>query len=548
MTPPHQITMLKFIKNLSSLSSTHEALQNSNAIDILIELLKSTRQKDAITRNMNRSASDPTRLPPFHREISNQILNTMYNLCRHNKSRQEEAALSDIIPLLKDVVREGGPLKEFALPVLLEMVNSGKVARKMLWDAKGLAFYVSLLGDRNWAVTALDAIFVWYVKISLRQAATHDANVTYRLQEETARVEQYLLSSHTNFTTAIVSAYTSAELSQSTFENMLEPLQKLVRLSPPIAASLAAPEIFQRTEQKLGHKDAVTRLNLLRILRTICDAKDEGCYLIRAFGCYERISRLMEHDGAVLVRQMAEELVRACDEVDLHTIGTSSNGKRSLSRASGIGMNLRRPTSSAGRRDGSGSSSGSTLVSSVMGLTPPTPNSLKGSFTVPIMSGTPTLGGSGRDRISRSQSTTMWDLAEDPTAPSSSSRSKQPPVLARSSTSFAALGPTGTPTSSRQSSRPPSRDAASSLARIESNNSRPSSGSRLPKARAGRLSEAVNRRRQSNVSNVSGENDAPGTGVPVNAPPLPRLQIVRRRRETSGGELSTAGRKGGNPE
>lgn len=164
MSPPHQITMLKFIKNLSSLSSTHEPLQNSNAIDILIELLKSTRQKDAITRNMNRSASDPVRLPPFHREISNQILNTMYNLCRHDKGRQEEAALSDIIPLLKEVVQEGGPLKEFALPVLLEMVNSGKVARKMLWDAKGLGFYVSLLGDRNWAVTALDAIFVWYVQ------------------------------------------------------------------------------------------------------------------------------------------------------------------------------------------------------------------------------------------------------------------------------------------------------------------------------------------------------------------------------------------------
>jgi hypothetical protein len=163
MSPPHQITMLKFIKNLSSLSSTHEPLQNSNAIDILIELLKSTRQKDAVTRNSNRSASDPVRLPPFHREISNQILNTMYNLCRHDKGRQEEAALSDIIPLLKEVVQEGGPLKEFALPVLLEMVNSGKVARKMLWDAKGLAFYVSLLGDRNWAVTALDAIFVWYV-------------------------------------------------------------------------------------------------------------------------------------------------------------------------------------------------------------------------------------------------------------------------------------------------------------------------------------------------------------------------------------------------
>lgn len=363
----------------------------------------------------------------------------------------------------------------------------------------------------------------------------HVADERHRLQEETARVEQYLLSPHINFTPAIISAYTSAALSQSTFENMLEPLQKLVRLSPPIAASLAAPEIFQRTEQKLGHKDAVTRLNLLRILRTICDAKEEGCWLIRAFGCYERISGLVQTDGAVLVRQMAEELVRACDEVDLNCIGTGSNGKRSLSRASGVGMNLRRPTSSAGRRDGSGSSTGSTLV----GLTPPTPNSTKSSFSIPAMSGTPV--GSGRDRITRSQSAAMWDLAEDPSAPTSASRSK-PPVLARSSTSFAALG---APTSSatRHSSRPPSRDAASSLARIDASNR--AERSRLPKARPGRLSEAVSRRRQ---SNVGGENDAPtSAGANANAPPLPRLQIVRRRRETSGGEMSSAAaRKGSN--
>ncbi|KAF1849691.1 uncharacterized protein K460DRAFT_2113 [Cucurbitaria berberidis CBS 394.84] len=525
MSPPHQITMLKFIKNLSSLSSTHEALQNSNAIDILIELLKSTRQKDAKYRTQSRSASDPTRLPPFHREISNQILNTMYNLCRHNKSRQEEAALSDIIPLLKEVVREGGPLKEFALPVLLEMVNSGKVARKMLWDAKGLAFYVSLLGDRNWAVTALDAIFVW-------------------LQEETARVEQYLLSSHANFTPAIISAYTSADLSHSTFENMLEPLQKLVRLSPPIAASLAVPEIFNRTEQKLGHKDAVTRLNLLRILRTICDAKEEGCWLIRAFGCYERISWLMGQDPAVLVRQMAEELVRACDEVEVSGMTTSSNGKRSVSRASGLGMNLRRPASSSSRRDGSGSSTGSTMVGSGMGLTPPTPTSLKNTFMLPTMSNTPTLVGSGRDRVTRSQSTAaMWDLAEDPSAaPLSSGRSKPTP-LTRSSTSFAVLQSNGTPASlrtqsTRPSSRDPSRDAVSSLSRIEAN---AKSSSRLPKARQGRLSEAVNRRRQ---STIGGENDIPTNGSGVSSPVLPRLHIVRRRRETSGGELSTVGAKG----
>jgi len=542
MAPPHQITMLKFIKNLSSLSSTHEALQNSNAIDILIELLKSTRQKDAMSRGQYRSASDPARLPPFHREISNQILNTMYNLCRHNKSRQEEAALSDIIPLLKEVVREGGPLKEFALPVLLEMVNSGKVARKMLWDAKGLAFYVSLLGDRNWAVTALDAIFVW-------------------LQEETARVEQYLLSAQSSFAPAIISAYTSADLSHSTFENMLEPLQKLVRLSLPIAASLAVPEIFNRTEQKLGHKDAVTRLNLLRILRTICDAKDEGCWLIRAFGCYERIAWLVENDSAVLVRQMAEELVHACDQVEHSGIPKNLSGKRSLSRASGIGVNLRRPASSGGRRDGSGSSSGSTLVSSGLGLTPPTPTSIKAGFMLPPMNNTPV---SGRDRITRSQSSiTMWDLTEDPSATptlAQSNRTKTP-LLARSTTSFAAIQSTSTPTVARTqggagirpASRPPSRDAVASLARIEANHK---SSSRLPKARQGRPNEAVSRRRQSNASGTGagGENETPSitttttTAGPASASPLaaplPRLQIVRRRRETRGGEMSSGWKRG----
>ena len=143
MSPNHQVTMLKFIKNLSMLSSTHEALQNSNAIDVLTDLLRSSKKL------------------PLFREISNQILNTMYNLCRHNRSRQEEAALNDVIPILKDIVQTEWPLKEFALPILCELAHSGKVARKKLWENRGLQFYISMLADRNWQVTALDAIFIW---------------------------------------------------------------------------------------------------------------------------------------------------------------------------------------------------------------------------------------------------------------------------------------------------------------------------------------------------------------------------------------------------
>lgn len=147
MSPNHQITVLKFIKNLSMLSTTLDSLQNSNAIDVLTDLLRNSSKE------------------PHFREISNQVLNTIYNLCRLNKSRQEDAALNGIIPVLQRIIKTERPLKEFALPVLCDMAQSGKVGRRELWRNKGLPFYISLLADPYWQVTALDAIFIWYARI-----------------------------------------------------------------------------------------------------------------------------------------------------------------------------------------------------------------------------------------------------------------------------------------------------------------------------------------------------------------------------------------------
>ena len=137
--------MLKFIKNLSMLSTTLDSLQNSNAIDVLTELLRTSMKES------------------HFREISNQVLNTIYNMCRLNKLRQEDAALNGIIPILLRILKTERPLKEFALPILCDMAHSGKVGRRELWRNKGLPFYISLLADPYWQVTALDAIFIWYL-------------------------------------------------------------------------------------------------------------------------------------------------------------------------------------------------------------------------------------------------------------------------------------------------------------------------------------------------------------------------------------------------
>jgi hypothetical protein len=145
MTPIHQITMLKFIKNLSMLSTTLDSLHAANAIEILIDLLTASIQ----LRNTH------------FREICNHVLNTLFNLCRLSKVRQEDAALNGIIPLLQEIMKTERPPKEFALPILCDMAHSGKLSRKLLWRNKGIEFYISLLEDQYWQAAALTAIFTW---------------------------------------------------------------------------------------------------------------------------------------------------------------------------------------------------------------------------------------------------------------------------------------------------------------------------------------------------------------------------------------------------
>ena len=148
------------------------------------------------------------------------------------------------------------------------------------------------------------------------------------MQEETAKVEDYLLDR--SFTSAIIKCFTTSKA--NSFENLLEPLQKLLRLSPPIALSLAHPELFSRVLQKLQSGKAVVRLNLLRIVRSICDASDEQGALINIYSLYDAIQRLAETDTAVLVRNMAGELIRSCDEHD--KLGKSGGKRRQGRRAS----------------------------------------------------------------------------------------------------------------------------------------------------------------------------------------------------------------------
>ncbi|WVQ72942.1 hypothetical protein IAR50_002504 [Cryptococcus sp. DSM 104548] len=263
------IIAIKAIKHLSTSPQLIEVLQNSNAMEILVELLG---------KSIKGSHSN---------EICSHLFQTIYSMTRLSKSRQEEAASSGIIPLLKRVIQNKSPLKQFALPILCDLANAGKGSRRLLWQNDGLRLYLDLLQDPYWRVSALDSILAW-------------------MQDETARVEDVLLEQDS--CDSLVMCFVQA--SGVSFEGILDPFLKILRLSTSLTSSLSHPPFFSRLSESLERSlKAVTKLNLLRLTKAICESHPDRQNLVERFGLADIVERLSRQDGAVLVRELAKEVL-----------------------------------------------------------------------------------------------------------------------------------------------------------------------------------------------------------------------------------------------
>ncbi|KAF8194145.1 hypothetical protein BJ912DRAFT_1021429 [Pholiota molesta] len=202
--PECLVQMLKAVKHLSMNATMLEVLQNANALEILIRILEEQSSG------------------PHSTEISNHVFQTCYNLCRLNKSRQEEAAQAGIIPCLK-----------LRMPILCDLAGAGKSCRTFLWQHDGIAMYVKL----------------WMTRIS-----------------KSAPSKLYIRGFKT-------------KPRANSFENLLDPFWKIIRLSTPSSA------FFKRIIDRLGHNSkAVVRLNLLRILRSVCETHPNRSMLVERYG------------------------------------------------------------------------------------------------------------------------------------------------------------------------------------------------------------------------------------------------------------------------
>ncbi|PPD97932.1 hypothetical protein GOBAR_DD05005 [Gossypium barbadense] len=139
--PPILLKILKCINHLSTDPNCLENLQRADAIKYLIPNLE-------------------LNYGPLVSQIHHEVLNALFNLCKINKRRQEQAAENGIIPHLMNFIMSDSPLKQHALPLLCDMAHASRNSREQLRAHGGLDVYLSLLDDELWSVIALDSLAV----------------------------------------------------------------------------------------------------------------------------------------------------------------------------------------------------------------------------------------------------------------------------------------------------------------------------------------------------------------------------------------------------
>lgn len=222
-------------------------------------------------------------------------MNALYLLCRINRSRQEAAAIDGALPILQDIIEQGSPLKQFALPIVCDIAKASKRARAELKQHNGVQFYLGLLYTTYWQESALDALLVW-------------------LKDEPAYVERFM---KTEKGTQQLSAVMDAK-ANSAFVNMLGALSQMVHTSVAVNRALGKIDASRGHSpfvdvliSRLSHPNALVRRHLLSVLTSIYEHHQSPKVLVRVHHLQPLLENIGATDRGVLVRKAASELYEA---------------------------------------------------------------------------------------------------------------------------------------------------------------------------------------------------------------------------------------------
>uniref|UniRef100_A0A0E0KW97 non-specific serine/threonine protein kinase n=1 Tax=Oryza punctata TaxID=4537 RepID=A0A0E0KW97_ORYPU len=276
--PPILLKILRCINHLSGDPNCLETLQRTDAIKHLIPILE-------------------LRDGPLVYQIHSEVLNALFNLCKINKRRQEQAAENGIIPHLMSFVMSDSPLRQYALPLLCDMAHASRNSREQLRAHGGLDVYLNLLEDDAWACTALDSIAV---------CLSHD--------NDHRKVEQALLKK--DAIQKLVKFF--QDCPEQYFVHILDAFLKIITKSSRINTAMATNGLTTLLIARLDHREAIARLTLLKLIKVVYEHHPRPKQLIVENDLPQKLQNLIEErrDGQrggqqVLVKQMATSLLKA---------------------------------------------------------------------------------------------------------------------------------------------------------------------------------------------------------------------------------------------
>lgn len=262
----HQLTVLKFLKSVSSVSSNLKLLQNAEILDFLVELMKQY-----------------TPSQPHYREVINIVSPLLYNCCYLNTTQETELVRLGAIPLLKGLSVINLPFRQFVLPILCELVHCNEYVRKALNKHDISKVYLNLVLDPYWQSSALEALAYW------RQANPDHI---------------HLESSHT--ASCLLGGISIYQISN--IESSLDSYLKLLISSEGLQALLVASGFAASLQKKLTkhNKSSVVQLGLLRILKVLASTiREQGV----DSGLTEELEKLSTNKTSVLVSELAREIL-----------------------------------------------------------------------------------------------------------------------------------------------------------------------------------------------------------------------------------------------
>ncbi|KAJ1273291.1 hypothetical protein BS78_06G268900 [Paspalum vaginatum] len=276
--PPILLKILRCVNHLSGDPNCLETLQRTDAIKHLIPILE-------------------LRDGPLVYQIHSEVLNALFNLCKINKRRQEQAAENGIIPHLMNFVMSDSPLRQYALPLLCDMAHASRNSREQLRAHGGLDVYLNLLEDDAWACTALDSIAV---------CLAHD--------NDHRKVEQALLKKEA--IQKLVKFF--QDCPEQYFVHTLDAFLKIITKSSRINTAMATNGLTTLLIARLDHREAIARLTLLKLIKVVYEHHPRPKQLIVENDLPQKLQNLIEErrDGQrggqqVLVKQMATSLLKA---------------------------------------------------------------------------------------------------------------------------------------------------------------------------------------------------------------------------------------------